>query len=99
MDAVLQVVQQPIDLKGQQLSHWLYRIIITLAGILGVIAGYVTQDFAIATWIILGGTLVACLVCIPPWPFYNQNPFPFKLRVKPVDGTKNKASRSGRRTQ
>jgi len=92
MDPV-KIIQQPIDLIGQDLSHKLYRIIITLAGIIGTIAGYITQDFQITMIIVLVGTTIAFLLCVPPWPFYNRNPLPFKLKPKPADGS-SKAKRN-----
>ena len=44
--------------------------------------GYFLQDIKLAVYIGLGGTALAFLVVIPPWPFFKQHP----VRWLPVGG-------------
>jgi signal peptidase complex subunit 1 len=45
--------------------------------------GYILQDITLALYIGLGGTALAFLVIVPPWPFYNTHP----VKWLPVAGS------------
>lgn len=36
--------------------------------------GFLQQDIYITLWVGLGGTLLAFLVVVPPFPIYKENP-------------------------
>lgn len=42
--------------------------------ILAFILGLVQQNVYITLWVGLGGTALAFLMVVPPWPIYNENP-------------------------
>jgi len=65
------------DYKGQKLSEILYQLIILVFSLLSFIAGYQTQSFSNAFYGWLAGTVLAAVVCIPDWPFFNQFPTKF----------------------
>lgn len=37
------------------------------------LVGYITQNIHYTLWTGLGGTVLAFLVVVPPWPFFNQH--------------------------
>jgi signal peptidase complex subunit 1 len=41
---------------------------------IALIVGYILQDITLALYIGLGGTALAFIVIVPPWPFYNRHP-------------------------
>ena len=45
--------------------------------LIALVTGFVLQDIHLTMWIGLAGTLLAMLVVVPPWPFFNQNPQPW----------------------
>jgi len=60
-----------------------YKLIISIAGIIGWIIGFFQQSF-LATTIIIGvATLVCCMICIPPWPHFRQNQINFLSSIEP----------------
>jgi len=38
------------------------------------VAGYVTENIYNSLYVSLAGTVLALLIVVPPWPFYNQHP-------------------------
>ncbi len=46
------------------------------------VVGYILQDIKLALYIALGGTALAFVVIIPPWPFFNKHP----VKWLPVGG-------------
>ena len=67
-----------MDLKGQLLALFLYRVINVGALILAMIIGYAAKDFVLALWVMVAGGLVSLAVVVPDWPFYNRHPLRFK---------------------
>jgi len=67
-----------MDFVGQATSYTYYRLIITIAGIVGFIVGYIKQDFNATIFIVLAGTTVAFLICVPPWPYFKSHPLQWK---------------------
>ena len=47
-------------------------------------AGYVQQSFLLTFYIFSAGIVVALLVCLPDYPFYNTHPLPWQQPVKPA---------------
>ncbi|KAL1304498.1 hypothetical protein AAFC00_003487 [Neodothiora populina] len=78
MDALLEqarsVWEGQIDYEGQRLVDTLSTLLLSAAGFLAFVVGFVTQNIQNTLWIGLGGTALTFVVCVPPWPFYNRNP-------------------------
>lgn len=67
----------PTDFHGQKLSELLTYALLSLAGVIAFLVGFVTQNIYQTLYIGLGGTALTFLVVVPPWPFYNQHPQPW----------------------
>jgi len=63
-----------MDYKGQELAEWLFYYIIIGFGGVGWVYGWIEQDFSHVFWAWLVGLGLACVLCVPDWPFYNRNP-------------------------
>uniref|UniRef100_A0A182F9K6 Signal peptidase complex subunit 1 n=3 Tax=Nyssorhynchus TaxID=44543 RepID=A0A182F9K6_ANOAL len=87
-----------MDFEGQGRAEKLSRIIITLFGGVGLIWGYIIQQFSQTVYILIAGVLLASILTIPPWPIYRKKPLNWqKARPDPqhqsqssTDDTKKK---------
>ncbi|XP_052865660.1 signal peptidase complex subunit 1 [Anopheles cruzii] len=63
-----------MDFEGQGRAEKLSRIIITLFGAVGLLWGYIIQQFSQTVYILIAGVVLASLLTIPPWPIYRKKP-------------------------
>lgn len=42
--------------------------------LIAFLVGYIQQDIRLTLWFALGGTAIAFLMVVPPWPAYNELP-------------------------
>nr|ABF18229.1 signal peptidase subunit [Aedes aegypti] len=63
-----------MDFEGQGRAEKLSRVIITLFGAVGLIWGYIIQQFSQTMYILIAGVLLASILTIPPWPIYRRKP-------------------------
>uniref|UniRef100_A0A182IZC6 Signal peptidase complex subunit 1 n=1 Tax=Anopheles atroparvus TaxID=41427 RepID=A0A182IZC6_ANOAO len=63
-----------MDFEGQGRAEKLSRIIIVLFGGVGLVWGYIIQQFSQTVYILIAGVLLASILTIPPWPIYRKKP-------------------------
>ncbi|XP_076046083.1 signal peptidase complex subunit Spase12 [Oratosquilla oratoria] len=73
MDTVMGIPVH-MDYEGQRLAERLFHIIILSFGAAGWLYGYHVQDFFKTILMLGGGSVLACLVTLPPWPIYRRSP-------------------------
>ena len=85
-----------MDYQGQELAEKLANRIILLAALVGLIAGYILQLFKFTLFIIGLGCLIATLVCVPNWGFYNrqQSSYQWLPEDHPAFGQQNEEEAS-----
>ncbi|KAI1375743.1 SPC12-domain-containing protein [Hypoxylon crocopeplum] len=76
------VVDGQIDFEGQKLAESLATALLGVVGGIAFLVGFFLQDIALALKIGLGGTALAFLLIVPPWPFFNRHP----VKWLPVGG-------------
>ncbi|KAI1398934.1 SPC12-domain-containing protein [Hypoxylon fuscum] len=82
LDQVRDAVEGQIDFEGQKLAEILATAILAIVGGVSFLVGFFLQDIALALKIGLGGTALAFLLVVPPWPFFNKHP----VKWLPVGG-------------
>eukprot|EP00040_Diaphanoeca_grandis_P021060 m.112121 g.112121 ORF g.112121 m.112121 type:complete len:88 (+) comp28170_c0_seq1:260-523(+) len=63
-----------MDFKGQETAEKLFQYIILSFCVVGFIWGYVCEQFSQTIHVMLAGVVTASILCLPPWPFFRQNP-------------------------
>lgn len=71
-----------MDYDGQRRAEKIFQTIIMVFAIVGLVWGYIVQQFSQTVYILAAGFLVSCLLTLPPWPLYRRKPLPWQ---KPVE--------------
>ena len=61
-----------MDFVGQGRAEKLYQIIIVLFGVVGLVWGFMIQQFSQTVYILGAGLLLSSLLTIPPWSIYRS---------------------------
>ena len=61
-----------MDFVGQGRAEKLYQIIIVLFGVVGLVWGFMIQQFSQTVYILGAGLLLSSLLTIPPWGIYRS---------------------------
>ncbi|KAI9746583.1 MAG: hypothetical protein M1818_000296 [Claussenomyces sp. TS43310] len=83
LDKARDLAEGQIDFDGQRLAEILAIVSLAAVGAIAFFVGFALQDIKFALYIQLGGTAVAFVTFVPPWPFYNRNP----VKWLPVAGS------------
>ncbi|CAH1993485.1 unnamed protein product [Acanthoscelides obtectus] len=89
-----------MDYEGQARAEKLSRIIITVFGVVGVIWGYVIQQFSQTVYILGIGFALSLILTIPPWPMYRRKPIkwqPAKDGKELIHQSKDQGSKKGKK--
>merc|ERR1712029_443887 len=63
-----------MDFDGQARAENLSRIIVVLFGVVGLVWGYIIQQFSQTVYILGAGLVLATILTVPPWPLYRLKP-------------------------
>lgn len=64
----------PQDFEGQRLAEYITYGFLSLVGAIAFLVGFFTQNIYATLYVGLGGTALAFLVVVPPYPFFNKHP-------------------------
>ncbi|XP_069013319.1 signal peptidase complex subunit 1 [Embiotoca jacksoni] len=78
-----------MDYKGQKLAEQIFQGIILISAVIGFIYGLIIEQFGWTVYIVLAGFAVSCVLTLPPWPIYRQNPLPWQPVVPESCGEPN----------
>lgn len=65
------------DFRGQSLADFLTNFLLIASSIIAFLVGFITQDIYKTLYIGLSGTLIAFLLVVPQWPYFNKKPEPW----------------------
>ncbi|CAB4056585.1 SPCS1 [Lepeophtheirus salmonis] len=83
-----------MDFDGQARAEKLSRIIVTLFGAVGLVWGYIIQQFSQTVYILGAGLLLATILTVPPWPLYRLKSLKWqKARPDPTEEVKFKKNK------
>ncbi|KAJ9592437.1 hypothetical protein L9F63_015853 [Diploptera punctata] len=82
-----------MDYDGQRRAEKLSRIIITLFGVVGLVWGYIIQQFSQTVYILGAGFVLAALITIPPWPMYRRKPLQWQ-KPRPENDSSEQSTKS-----
>ncbi|KAG2298593.1 hypothetical protein Bca4012_009843 [Brassica carinata] len=63
-----------MDWQGQKLVEQVMQILLVISGVAAVAVSYATESFRTMMLIYAGGVVLATLITLPNWPFYNNHP-------------------------
>jgi len=73
-----------IDFVGQKHAEYTYQSTIVLFAFIGFAVGFLLQSLKTTLQIYGTGMILAALLVLPPWPFYNKHPVQW-LAAKPAE--------------
>lgn len=71
-----------MDFVGQKLADKIHTMILWFGAAVAFCTGYLLGDFALMIQIYGGFAVVALIVVVPDWPFYNKNPIAWSTALK-----------------
>ena len=68
---------QQQDFEGQRLASRILKIGLWASVVVALPVGLVYGSFIASLIAMLVGTVITCLVVLPPWPMYNKHPLKY----------------------
>jgi len=87
-----------MDFEGQHRSENLSRIIVVLFGAVGIVWGYIIQQFSQTVYILGAGLVLATILTVPPLPFYRRKPLKWQ-KARPDPDAPESKSKSSKKTK
>ena len=81
----LTIRMNEMDFEGQKLAEKLYRIILVVSTIIAILVSYTTQKLCHGVYILTGGFIFTCILCVPSWPMYNKHQLKWLKYVEPKE--------------
>ena len=78
------VQPKAMDFEGQRLAEKLLVWIIVAVAVLSFLVGYATSDFTLMAKLNGAGLVLAALVVLPDWPWFNRKPLAWLPPLNPV---------------
>merc|ERR1712126_436694 len=85
----LKSIPTHMDFDGQARAENLSRIIVVLFGVVGLVWGYIIQQFSQTVYILGAGLVLATILTVPPWPLYRMKPLKWQ-KARDLDTTDTK---------
>ncbi|GFU48808.1 signal peptidase complex subunit 1 [Nephila pilipes] len=80
-----------MDFDGQRKAERIFQTIILIFAGIGLVVGYIFQQFSFTVYILGVGFLLSCILTLPPWPMYRQKSLQWqKPREDTADSSKAK---------
>ncbi|XP_024235946.1 signal peptidase complex subunit 1 [Oncorhynchus tshawytscha] len=86
MLSIFNSIPTHMDYKGQKLAEQIFQGIILVSAVIGFVYGLIIEQFGWTVYIVLGGFAVSCLLTLPPWPMYRQNPLSWQPALPETTG-------------
>ncbi|XP_003385294.1 PREDICTED: signal peptidase complex subunit 1-like [Amphimedon queenslandica] len=86
-----------LDYEGQRLAEKIYHYVIILFSVVGLIWGYIIQQFDQTVYIILAGFVLAAILVLAPWPWYRRHPLPWQQSDTPSSSKTKTSGKKGRK--
>jgi len=83
LEQVRDLAEGQIDFEGQRLSEFFCTTFLVIVGVAAFFVGNVFQSIESTLYIGLGGTALAFVLIVPPWPYFKRHP----VRWLPVPGS------------
>merc|ERR1711962_1202072 len=80
----LKSIPTHMDFDGQARAENLSRTIVVLFGVVGLVWGYIIQQFSQTVYILGAGLVLATILTVPPWPLYRLKPLKWQ-KARDVD--------------
>ncbi|KAF8786559.1 signal peptidase complex subunit 1-like [Argiope bruennichi] len=79
-----------MDFDGQRKAERIFQTIILIFAGVGLVVGYIFQQFSFTVYILGIGFLLSCILTLPPWPMYRQKPLHWQKPREDTDVAKAK---------
>jgi signal peptidase complex subunit 1 len=86
-----------MDYKGQRLSELMYQVTIGIFGVVAFLVGYLAGSFRAMMLTFGAGVVLAIVIAVPDWPYFNQHPQRWLSVEDPKAGKGTRGGRGGGR--
>ncbi|KAI9091864.1 microsomal signal peptidase 12 kDa subunit-domain-containing protein [Phlyctochytrium arcticum] len=92
-------LEKEMDFIGQRDAERYIHGLLTLSGVVAFLAGFILQSLNVALVILLGGTVLTSLICVPAWPMFRSHPIIFLPKVEEPDDESDDEGGEGKKVE